>query len=263
MSPNWRPNLTAWVLRIGMRRALTTLTCCVWVLTMLVCHSLISLTGLGNRWLASVGATLCVLSMAPTLSYICFSLLIDLDRARRRLQRYAALDDLTGIYNRRHVLNSLEREWSRAQRYNFGCSVVLIDVDRFKSINDSFGHVCGDVFLQQMANEIEETLRLSDVLGRFGGEEFIVFLPHTDALGAVDAAERVRKRIEELDFCWNGHAVNISISLGVAAKRADHASLAHLIQEADGALQAAKEAGRNCVRCGNGPQPGRVQLYSL
>jgi len=262
MTPSWLPALSAWVLRLGMRRALSILCVGVWVVAMLVCQTLITMTGLGNRWIASIGATLCVMTVTPLLGYACLSLLIHLDSARRRLQRHASMDDLTGIYNRRHVLTAIEREWARAKRYDTGCAIMIMDVDRFKHVNDAYGHVCGDVLLQQIANTVEETLRQADVLGRFGGEEFIVFLPHTDPLGAVDVAERVRVRIEQLEFCWNGHEVDISVSLGVTALRADHSCLEHLIQEADGALHAAKEAGRNCVRCSDGPLPGRETLRS-
>jgi len=139
-----------------------------------------------------------------------------------------------------------------ARRYETACALVLIDVDRFKRVTDCFGRGCGDILLQRIAEASSETLREADVLARFSGKEFILFLPHTDPLGALDVAERIRERVLALDHGWNGHDVPISVSLGVAALSRDHLSLDHLIHDAEAALAAAKSAGRNCVRAGEG-----------
>ncbi len=142
----------------------------------------------------------------------------------------------------------MEREWSRAQRYETAGALLMLDLDHFKTINDRFGHLCGDALLRGVAEALQQTLRHPDVLARFGGEEFIAFLPQTDALGAVDVAERMRRRIEELALNWEGQAVSVTMNAGVAAMRPEHATLDHLIHDADAAMYQAKAAGRNCVR---------------
>ena len=125
---------------------------------------------------------------------------------------------------------------------------MLIDVDAFKNVNDTHGHLCGDELLKQIAASIGGSLRNADVLARFGGEEFIVFLPHTDAYGALDVAERIRARVEATRIDWRGVQVAVTVSIGIAPVRAELPSLDWMIHEADTALYAAKAAGRNCVR---------------
>ena len=209
---------------------------------------------------AAACASVCALSITGLLGYMFLRLVAHLDYSQRIMTRHATLDSLTGIFNRRHFLNLVEREWSLARRYETDCALVLIDVDHFKRVNDGFGHLCGDTLLRQIAEAASETLRQADVLARFGGEEFILFLPHTDPLGALDVAERIRERIEGLNFSWNSHSVPVSVSLGVAALHSDHITLDQLIHDADEALYVAKSAGRNCVRAGAGLLPGKQSM---
>jgi len=168
-----------------------------------------------------------------------------------------ARDPLTGLLGRKHFIQAMKREWSRARRHQMACAAVLIDLDHFKRINDCYGRRCGDAVLRRVAKLCGEGLRQSDVLARFGGEEFILFLPHTDPLGAVDVAERLRSRVAALDFNWRDHDVSLTVSVGVAAMRLDHRELDQLLHEADEALFTAKSAGRNCVRAHVGVLPGR------
>ncbi|HEX2012669.1 MAG TPA: GGDEF domain-containing protein, partial [Roseateles sp.] len=195
--------------------------------------------------------------LVALFGYLLLSLLRHLDRTQRHLHRQAQLDALTGAYNRRHFLELAEREWSRAKRYEMPCALLLLDVDHFRLVNEQHGQPCGDQLLRRIAEAALETLRQADMLARFGGEEFIVFLPHTDPLGALDVAERIRERVEALGFQWNGRDVPVSASLGVAALHDHHITLDQLISDADDALHQAKSAGRNCVRASAGLLPGR------
>jgi diguanylate cyclase (GGDEF)-like protein len=145
-------------------------------------------------------------------------------------------------------MNVVEAEWDRARRYGNSAALLLIDVDHFKLVNDTHGHLCGDELLRRIASAAAELLRQPDVLARFGGEEFVVFLPHTDTLGAIDVAERIRERVKSLSIDWAGRQVTTSVSIGVAPLRLDMPSLDWLLHEADTALYAAKGDGRNCVR---------------
>ena len=255
--PTWLPALNRRVQQLGLRRALALLVGTVWLAAMLISQLAISLIGEGNRWIAAASASACSITITGVFGYMFLSLVQHLDKAHRSMTRHATLDALTGTFNRRHFLQLVEREWSRAKRYEMDCALLLMDVDHFKQVNDRHGHLCGDQLLRQIADVTLETLRQADVLARFGGEEFIVFLPHTDPLGALDVAERIRERIEALDFAWNGQPVPVSASLGVAALHAEHITLDQLISDADEALYSAKTAGRNCVRAGAELLPGR------
>jgi len=171
-------------------------------------------------------------------------------------------DSLTGLMPRGPFVRALERDWQLARRHRSELSVVLLDIDHLKRINDAYGQRCGDEVLRKVAVSCSRALRAGDVLARFGGEEFIILLPHTDPLGALDMADRLRERIAKLEVNWLGHSLKVQVSAGVASLREDHVLLDQLLLEADEALQQAKTAGRNCVRALDAAQtflPTRVR----
>jgi len=164
-----------------------------------------------------------------------------LAEANARLERLASTDGLTGLKNRRTFQTCLEQEFERASRYNTALSLIVLDVDQFKRYNDTFGHPAGDVALQQVAACLEKRARLSDVVTRYGGEEFAILLPNTNREGARILAERLRETIETAQ--WPHRP--ITISLGIASLTSGIPCHAALVQAADQALYAAKQAGRN------------------
>ncbi len=166
-------------------------------------------------------------------------------------------DALTGLPDRRNFIQTLCREWALARRHQLAGAVVLVDLDHFKRVNDVYGRRCGDALLQRVAKACAEGLRQGDVLARFGGEEFILYLPHTDPLGALDVAERIRARVALLDFNWQGNKVTVQISAGVAALKAEHRDMDQFLRDVDEALFIAKSSGRNCVRGAVGLLPGQ------
>ncbi len=255
-APAWLPWFSQFVSRRGLAVSLALLCGLVWVLAVGFSQAIISLMGRGDRLLATLCASACALSIAGIFGYLFLRLVQYQDQARQRVSRYAMLDPLTATFNRRHFMQLVDREWARAKRYNMDCALLLMDVDHFKRVNDTHGHLCGDKLLREIARVSGETLRQADVLARFGGEEFVVFLPHTDPLGALDVAERMRERVEQLSFNWEERDVPVSVSLGVASLQYEHLTLDHLIHDADEALYSAKAAGRNCVRAKLGLQPG-------
>lgn len=188
------------------------------------------------------------LGALPLLGAVMLRMVFVVEQARRRLAVMATQDDLTGVYNRRHFLDVAEREWARCQRYNDDVALLLIDIDHFKSITDVHGHSAGDAALVEIARAASQTLRQADLLARFGGEELIVLLPRTDPLGALDVAERIRERVAARRVPWNDIELTSTVSIGVASIGADHTSLDLVLRDADEALFAAKQAGRNCVR---------------
>lgn len=247
-SPAWFRALTRIVMRLGMWRATLAMTGIVTLLAVLISQAVISVVGHGDRWIAVASATLCSLVLTPAIGSFILRLVFELDRVRERLTVLATHDDLTGIHNRRHFMAVVQREWDRARRYHTPAAMLLIDADHFKRVNDTHGHLCGDELLRSIAKAVGESLRQADVLARFGGEELIVFLPHTDPLGALDVAERVREQVQAVSVAWKDTTMSTTVSIGVAPMRAELPSLDWMIHEADTALYAAKAAGRNCVR---------------
>ena len=243
------------VLALGPLRATLLLTAVVALLAVAISQALWWWAGGGMPALAAAVTFICAGVITPLVAWPLLRLLSDLEATRVQLDILATRDELTGVSNRRQFLVQADREWARCRRYDMDAAVLMIDVDHFKTVNDEHGHLAGDLMLREIARAIGDTLRQPDLLGRFGGEEFIVFLPHADPLGALDAAERIRERVARLVLEWRAKAIRATVSVGVVKLEPAHDSLGMLIAEADLALYAAKSAGRNCVRTSPGRPP--------
>jgi len=171
----------------------------------------------------------------------------DLVQHADELEALARIDPLTGIPNRRHFLELAEIEWSRYGRYPRPLSVMMIDVDQFKSINDAFGHHAGDQVLSAIAQTLTSVRRHSDAVGRMGGDEFAVLLPETTLAQAKMAADRLIRAASQQEFEVDGKPIRATISVGVAEAWDAAADFAALMNRADQALYQAKSAGRNRV----------------
>jgi len=158
-------------------------------------------------------------------------------------------DDLTGLYNRRHFQTVLQIEWKRAVRFHRNLSLLMIDADHFKKLNDTYGHLHGDKILKELSNILKRNIREIDTVARFGGEEFIVLLPDTDKNGAMAVGEKLRKMAESQRFTetQSAQSTPVTISVGLASYPDDVRELDDLIDHADIALYDAKDAGRNRV----------------
>ena len=174
-------------------------------------------------------------------------LLGSLVEVQEALKVQATIDHLTGIWNRRMVLEQLDREVNRARHEKRPFAVAIVDVDRFKSINDTFGHRVGDVVLRFTAAALKSQLRQYDFVGRFGGEEFLVLLPGCDAASARAVGERMREFIASQQALVGADAVPVTVSVGVAVTLNGSATADALVEAADAALYRAKEAGRDRV----------------
>ncbi len=163
------------------------------------------------------------------------------------LERLSLTDGLTGLTNRRHLMEILEHEARRTRRSKHPFSLLVVDVDHFKQFNDTYGHLVGDQVLQKVAHTLQNATRDVDTTARFGGEEFVVLLPETDLQGAVQAAERVRTRLAAEKFSVGEGDASLTVSIGVAEYPTDGETPEAVIGSADAALYRAKRAGRNRV----------------
>ena len=165
------------------------------------------------------------------------------------IYRMTIIDGLTGIHNKRSLIESLEREIPRAHRHERPLSVIIFDIDHFKKINDTFGHLAGDYVLKELATLARSRLRPDDVLGRYGGEEFLVILPETRLEGAAKIAEELRSIIEAHNFEFEDETIEVTVSAGTA--QLHHGwQLLPFIKHADERLYQAKRTGRNRVCSG-------------
>ena len=167
--------------------------------------------------------------------------------AIKKLEMVSRVDGLTQLFNRSHWQSRLAEEFSRAGRYQSPLALIMFDLDHFKSINDTHGHLGGDAVLVQVAGVIKGALRDSDIAGRYGGEEFGIVLPNTSAEGAKVVAERLRSNIESTPVPFDKVHIPVTASLGIAEFRSDITDLEVFIANADAALYEAKESGRNRV----------------
>lgn len=172
---------------------------------------------------------------------------LELETANNELAILSRTDRLTGLYNRGFWQEQLEQSWSLHQRYGRTYSLVIFDIDHFKKINDTYGHQAGDEVIRQVSGVTRDCARDSDCVGRYGGEEFTVILPHTDKAGAEIFAERLRKQVEALAVTHEEHTIRFTISLGVAEIDKRYGDEVHWLEAADQALYQSKHGGRNQV----------------
>jgi diguanylate cyclase (GGDEF)-like protein len=169
-------------------------------------------------------------------------------RMLEELRRHADTDELTEVSNRRSFVAALKRESARSSRHQFPYSIIFVDLDYFKDINDRFGHAAGDCALRAVAERIRSCLRDSDLLGRYGGDEFAILLPQTELPAALEVASRIRNVVLNSQLTHGGHKLDLTISMGVATCDSSHAQdWKRLLEDADQALYAAKAGGRNRV----------------
>jgi len=164
-----------------------------------------------------------------------------------RLETISVTDELTMLYNRRYLFQRLDEELSRAKRRKGEFSIIMIDIDHFKKINDTYGHQFGDFVLKNLANIFRSLVRKEDIVARFGGEEFVIICPDESEDGAFILAERIRKEAQTYTFVSTGNSTHLTISLGIASfmEGGSNDSVDDLIKKVDEALYTAKKAGRN------------------
>jgi len=248
-SPSWASQGgDSWILRYGHGRALLLLTLCSAlgsVLVTLMLARLLGLTGSGYIYSGILGTVVPLIMVPLTMTRI-IRLTVELGEAHVQLHYLATHDSLTSAYNRSYFMSRFEAERQRAQKIHAPLSVMMIDVDEFKSINDCYGHIGGDIALEAIARAIQTPLRPQDIFARYGGEEFIVLLPETALDEACEIAEQVRRSAATAQVAIQEETISITVSIGLSSAEQ---GLAHVIDRADAALYEAKRRGRNRWAC--------------
>ncbi len=182
--------------------------------------------------------------------YLIFNLNKQLSKAQEKINKLAITDELTGLYNRRYFRKVFKDELKIAKRYRHSYGCLMMDVDHFKKVNDTYGHYAGDIILRKLGKLLKANSRESDIVARYGGEEFINLLPETDIVGASIVAEKLRAEIEAASIKVGEIEIKITVSIGIScfdATKKDDPSTDQLISAADNALYKAKENGRNRI----------------
>ncbi len=176
----------------------------------------------------------------------------ELDRAYRHLQSQALTDELTGLSNRRHFLQHLNQEISSYKRYGNPFSVAMLDIDHFKKVNDTYGHSAGDQVLKGISDLLEQKLRLIDLAGRLGGEEFAILFPNTELSEAITACDRLLEDIRRMEVETDAGLIQVTMSIGLTASVSNQMTAELLLKQADALLYEAKSAGRDRMVCDEG-----------
>ena len=205
-----------------------------------------SLALVGRSDIVGVGTLVALvvsLVIAPASTYRTFRLIQELEEARNDLEDISTHDYLTGIYNRRFMVEQATTILSLSRRHGFPVALIMMDLDHFKAVNDTHGHAKGDAVLIELADAIRGMIRTTDVFGRYGGEEFIVFMPHANLEDATRLAERIRWEVKNTQIS----GLSITLSMGVTVAGEEDKALDGLIGRADVALYEAKNSGRDRV----------------
>lgn len=239
---------SSWFLRIGMARGLVLAVTFSVIFSVLICYVIYSISNNGEsfrEWI--VAAILAPLIISPIVSYSVLSLAHRLNATQDALRKAATTDLLTGIANRRYLLDHAMTVLSRVVDEPRPISLLLIDIDRFKSINDQYGHAVGDEAIVAVTNACQSRLRSIDLFGRWGGEEFLVLLDGSNAEGARRVAESLRAAVEAVRLPNCPCPLTISIGIATSANGQDPKAFDHMLSSADHELYQAKKNGRNRV----------------
>ena len=233
-------------IRLGIIKStlvMTTLACAVSaILSILINRLMGEPAGLTSLWISVIIPGI----LSPIFTVMFLPILIQLDTAQKQLQEVVRRDGMTGIYNRAYFIEMAERELALARRYSHTFTIAILDVDDFKAINDTYGHMAGDQVLLVLTTIIRNNLRKTDVFARFGGDEFVILFPYMDQDHAQICIQRIREILARSTVFFNGKDIHFTVSIGTEVY-CDQAELDLVLHQADMALYKAKTLGKNQV----------------
>jgi len=202
-----------------------------------------------NTIIIALLATLSISALLGLLFFFTFRMARKISDTRQQIENLAILDALTGLFNRRHVMERFSEELERAKRLQNDLGCIMIDIDNFKTINDTYGHLVGDKTLREVSDILKNSIRTYDIAGRYGGEEFLIVLPDTGFEDTLMLAERIRTNIKTQPVAKSDltPAITVTISLGIASIRDTDIAIDNMIKRADDGLYAAKKSGKDKV----------------
>lgn len=186
--------------------------------------------------------------IAPLFSYSLLRLLFQLDAAEGRLRQLSIKDDLTQVYNRRHFIEHAQVQWERAIRYGEEFAIIIFDIDDFKTVNDTYGHLAGDQVLREVSRVCEKEARATDMFARYGGDEFVYLIPNSSAIDVQEFMKRVQARLFEQGIKIGQDEIRITVSMGARRFDDEDPGFEAVLSKADQALYAAKRIGGDAAR---------------
>lgn len=208
---------------------------------------LLAFYGIQRKYILSVFIPLLLSTIVIFFAYYIIAISIEQTKRQRQLELHARIDSLTGLYNRRYVEQKIQEEFEVYQSAGSEFSLLLVDIDLFKNINDTCGHAGGDFLLKAVSADLKKSVRTYDTVARWGGDEFLLVLPATNKESAVSLAERIRSTVEKQRYVYEKETIKITLTLGVYAIRYDDYTVDGIIKKADSLLYQGKRAGRNCI----------------
>jgi diguanylate cyclase (GGDEF)-like protein len=245
LSPTISNLIRQFILKQGVARSAFYITAISTLFSVVIAKLVATLLPGGSGNFNPTIAIIVPLLVAPPFGYIFISLYFELEKLREEVHALAMTDELTRVFNRRHFMNVIDQELGRAKRYQHALSLIIFDIDNFKKVNDTYGHLCGDVVLRELPQACHTVLRQCDVLARFGGEEFILLLPETEQVNALQVANKLCQLIAGQVIDYKGKRIQVTISAGVATCDPTSDTLDDLLSRADQALYQAKRRGKN------------------
>lgn len=236
------------------------LTLTMIVISMTITFLSLLILGIENFLHGMIISFVVPLLASPGLSYYFFRLVHELENTKKQLEYLSRTDSLTKIYNRHHLLEKSMETMDTARKHKTNVSLLLLDLDKFKNVNDTYGHLAGDHTLAAFAQIAKKVIRKQDLFGRFGGEEFLILLPDSDLEQAITIADRIRQQISSTPIVVEEGNIQVTVSIGVVSTTAGKHTIDELIYFADMALYQAKNLGRNRYQVAELPACGPVRL---
>jgi diguanylate cyclase (GGDEF)-like protein len=245
LSPTLSHRIRHFILKQGVAKSALYITAISTLLSVVIAKLVANLLpGSSGNFNVAIAITVPLL-IAPPFGYIFIGLYFELEKLREEVHTLAITDELTRVFNRRHFMKLIEHELERAKRYRHALSLIIFDVDNFKKVNDTYGHLCGDAVLQELSRACCTILRQCDTLARFGGEEFILLLPETGDVSALQVANRLCQLVAGHVVEYKNARIQVTISVGVTTYNPAVDTLDDLLSRADRALYQAKRLGKN------------------